>query len=324
MTVNILLKEQIRYEILKIFSGYCFRQRQPRNPKIYILSPWISDVLLEIDPEFIYELDWKGFPQEYRISSINLPYALLLLILDFGAEINIVTLPPDANNYRKDRIPLILNLLDFLDEIGCGILLNPNLHSKLALANDLALVGSVNLSESGLYYKEEIGVSIDDLKNLEILEGYAFEVVRSSKPYGYTFQAEHAPFQKPGPIEKATRGWLYRRIVVEYFGPFYHQRPSPFDEFVRNYDDFKQILNLSLYDVAKKVSSDLESFYSKAVEQFLSAPQANKEDMSSFFGNTLGYWGELEIGKVLNFLKTKFIRECIPKVRLRIKEYSYE
>jgi len=35
-------------------------------------------------------------------------------------------------------------LLDFLDEIGCEIFVNPKLNSKLLLANDLALLGSFN------------------------------------------------------------------------------------------------------------------------------------------------------------------------------------
>jgi len=334
MTLNILLKKQIRYEILKILSGYCFRERQSRNPRIYILSPWVTDAKIEIDPEFIYELDWKGYPQEYRIRSINFPYALLLLKLGFGAEINFVTHPPEDRLYkggkgRRTRTQEIRTLLDFLDEIGCHIFLEPRFHSKLILSNDLAVVGSMNLTSRALEDfwvpvfgpQEEIGVSIDDLANLKLLESYAKEVIRSSTPYGHTYRADHQ--ERLGPVEKATRGWLYQQIVVNYLSPFY-QTIAPFHAFLKNHPDLRDILNLSMYDVAKIASSNLEAFYSRAVQQFISAPRANKKQISSFFGNWLGYWDELEIGKVLSFLKTKLVREHIPKVHLQIEEYSYK
>jgi len=329
MTVKILVKEQIRYEILKILSGYCFRERKPRNAEIYILSPWISDVRLELDPEFIYELDWKGFPQEYRIRHINLPYALLLLKLNFGADINIVTRPPKDEVYRKSgRTEGICNLLEFLDEIGCKIFLKPRLHSKLILSNDLAMVGSMNLSKSALdwefFRQEEIGISIDDLTNLKLLNGYAFELIRSSEPYGYTVRGDQRYRRLPFPIAKITRGWLYQNIVVDYFGPSYNQRHAPFVEFLTSLEDFKSVLNLSSYDVAKMMSSDPESFYRKAVEHSLSSSKASREGVSSFFINSLGYQGKLEIEKVLSFLETKLVREQIPEVRLQIEEYRYE
>ena len=312
MTVKILLKDQIRAQVLKILSGFCFRERHPTNPKIQILSPWISDVQLEIDAE-VFELDALWFGLDYGIRSINLPYALLLLKLDFGANIDIVTLPATERNYG-DRASWVRNLLDFLDEIGCSIFINPDLHSKLILSNDLALVGSFNLSKSALYDREEIGVSIDDMSNLNVLEQYADNLIHSSTPYGHTVRA-YSHFASLPIDAKVTRGWLYEEIVKEYFGKPFLPR-TLFDEFLIDH-----IIDAKVYyldDVVKELALDLDAFYVKAITTYLETAHQSKEKKLQYLKSQFDYKGEYEIGKVLDFLKTKLAREHIPKLRLRI------
>jgi hypothetical protein len=119
MTTRILLKNRIRAEVLKVLSGFCFVERHREIPCIIILSPWISNVQLDIDKEFL-KSDKFHFGRDYGIRSINLPYALLLLKVEFGAHIIIVTLPPTERNYNSSLVSYVRNLLDFLDEIGCA------------------------------------------------------------------------------------------------------------------------------------------------------------------------------------------------------------
>ena len=71
MTTKILMKEQIKSEVLKVLSGYCFDIRKPDSPKITLLSPWISNVELQLDTE-VYELDEMWFGHDYGITSISL------------------------------------------------------------------------------------------------------------------------------------------------------------------------------------------------------------------------------------------------------------
>ena len=318
MTVTILLKDQIRAQILKILSGYCFRQRKPSDPYICILSPWISDVQLEIDAE-VFELDELWFGLDYGIRSINLPYALLLLKLDFGAKIEIVTLPATKRNYG-DRSSWVKNLLDFLDEIGCNVFINSDLHSKLMLSNDLALVGSFNLSKSALYDREEIGVSIDDMSNLNALEQYADDVIRSSTPYGYNVNAMDS-YVYSSPIRKVTRGCLYEQIVGLWYGTYFPGRGREsagglFDEFL-----IDNIIDAKVYylnDVVKELALDLDAFYVKVITTYLEAPHQSKEEKLQFLKSRFDYKGTYEIGKILDFLRTILAREHIPKLRLRM------
>lgn len=42
MTTKILMKNQIKSEVLKVLSGYCFESRKPESPKIFILTPGLA------------------------------------------------------------------------------------------------------------------------------------------------------------------------------------------------------------------------------------------------------------------------------------------
>lgn len=272
---------------------------------------------LEIDKQVV-ELDPSYFGHIYGIRSINFPYALLLLKLVNGAEIKIVTHPPEDELYQKQkRTEEIRNLLDFLDEIGCQIFLNDRIHTKLILSNDLALIGSMNLSKTALYDEgqEEIAVSMDDLGNLNILENYAKNLASSSKPYGYTLYVHR-------PIEKITRGWLYTKLIEHFF-----EIDLSYETNIRVREMFWVFLNDQNIDkrldfLVKEVAIDLEYFYYKAVSKFLVPPMSLRtasDERLSLLSTELGYQGRFEYDDMLEFITTKFVRRHIPNVPLMIK-----
>lgn len=274
------------------------------------MSPWISDVELQID-DAVRALDDLWFGLDYGIASINLPYALLLLRLDFGATIEIVTLPPNEENYG-DSAYFHQQLLEFLDEIGCNVYLNKSLHSKLILSNDSALIGSFNLSKSALYDREEIGISLDDIGNLAILDDYARKIIQSSVPYGYAANAhmETKLLDEPLP-SKTTRGILYQNIVWIYHD---HSGLDSYDygNFLRDGVGIEGIY--SKYIVAR-LASDLEDFYVKALLAYLQPPTAmslNEDNVEKKLGrlnSILGYTGKFDLEEITNFIKARFARQ---------------
>jgi hypothetical protein len=320
MTTKIIAQDEIRAEILKVLSGYCFRERRSHNPRICILSPWISDVELQLD-NAVYALDDIWFGLDYGIASINLSYALLLLRLDFGATIEIVTLPPNEKNYG-DSAYFHQQLLEFLDEIGCNIYLNESVHSKLILSNDSALIGSFNLSKSALYDREEIGISLDDIGNLAILDGYARKIVHSSIPYGYTANAhmETKLLEEPLP-SKITRGVLYENLVWMYYG---HSGldSTDYGEFLRTGVGIEGIY--SKY-IVTKIASDLEGFYVKALLAYLQLPAAmslNEDSVEKKLArlhSILGYTGKFDLQEITNFINARFGRHHFPRIALKMK-----
>ena len=300
MTTKILMKDQIKSEVLKVLSGYCFEDRKPESPKIFILSPWISDVDLQLD-ERVYKLDTMWFGHDYGIYSITLPIALLYLRLDFGADIGIVTLPPIEKNYRHDATRA-RNLLDFLDEIGCSVFTNQDLHTKLILSNDLALIGSFNLTFPALWGREEIGVSVDDIENLQILEGYADNVRVSSKTHGYTGKVR---FQRK-PTSLVTRGLLFDMILEDYYSRT-DLTPVDYHEFL-----FFHFGTITAPELLDRVTADLDAFYVKVLLAYLESKEISDEQRLFFLRNNFYYQGKHEIGEILDFLATKFARNHIP------------
>jgi phosphatidylserine/phosphatidylglycerophosphate/cardiolipin synthase-like enzyme len=320
MTTKIISREDIRAHILKVLSGYCFRQRQSQNPKICILSPWISDVQLEINPE-VFASDDLWFGLDYGIASINFAYALLLLRLQFGAKIEVVTLPPNEKNYGESAF-FHQQLLQFLDEIGCDIYLNSDLHSKLILSNDSALLGSFNLSQAALYNREEIGVVLDDIGNLATLDDYVKTVISSSVPYGYSPNAHKIrlfPDEKP-PL-KITRGILYEQIIFSYYG-YEALEPYTYNEFLQDMVGVDGIY--SKYVVAN-LAVDLERFYIRSLLTYLQPPKPislnedSNEKKLCELRSRFDYQGKFNLEEITTFLKSKLVRDHFPKIELRMK-----
>jgi len=311
MTTKIIPNDRIRAEMLQILSGY--RQRLCEFPRIYVLSPWISDVQLTIDAD-VLGLDESWFGLDYGIFSINLAYAMLLVKLVFGAEINIVTNdPPKDEKYGgREYSQRTFDLIDFLDEVGCRVFLARNLHSTLILTNDLALSGSFDLSKSEVYDENESGILTNDLDDIKTLEKYAIDTINSSTPYGYTARAAH-----PGSsiIAKATRGWLYETIAEHYFPKANFSKRDCSYTFLTECIGTKSVY----FDgMVKEIASDLETFYVNAILQALMDGEDRSIERNFRFLQTLGYKGRMEIEEVMNFLETKLAREHVPKIPLRM------
>lgn len=318
MTTQIIAKEEIRAHLLKVLSGYCLSDRKTQFPKISILSPWISDVQLELD-ETVFKLDELWFGLDYGIKSINLSYALLLLKIDFGAEIEIVTLPPTEENYGKGAHYRRL-LLDFLDEIGCHIYLNSELHSKLILSNDSALLGSFNLSNSALYDREEIGVSIDDIGNLRILEKYVFELTQSSIPYGISPKIQVYSTGVKTYTDKLTRGKLFEMIMQQFYGDYKPMYSSNYFDFTREKMELES--NYSKY-LIQEITSNLEGFYTRAVLAFLNHSTRYSDPDKDYgirkFLRFFNYHGKFDPEKIIQCIKKSYARTQIPKIGLKLK-----
>jgi len=311
MTTKIIPNDRIRAEMLQILSGY--RQRLCEFPKIYVLSPRISDVQLTIDAD-VLGLDESWFGLDCGIFSINLAYAMLLVKLLFGAEINVVTNDPrkcekHASGEYSQRA---FNLIDFLDEVGCRVYLARNLHSTLILTNDLALYGSFDLSKSEVYDESEGCTLTNDPNNIKTLEKHALAAISSSTPYGYTARAVHPASSI---IAKATRGWLYEMIAEHYFPKANFSKRDSTYTFLTEHIGTKS----AYFDgMIKEVASDLDAFYVNAILQALMDGEERSIERNFRFLKTLGYKGKMEIEEVMNFLKTKLARDHIPKIPLRM------
>lgn len=235
------------------------------------------------------------------------------------------------NYLRKTK-----KLLDFLDEIGCNVFFNTNLHSKLLLANDLALLGSFNLTSSALYYREEIGVSIDDIGNLNTLEKYCIQVVHASEPYGYSsslsswgtildevkkLPSEVIEERRLRRRDLITRGWLLDKMLkVVYQNPY----PSyPYGDFfwVTSEDDRR----------IRSYTQDLSLFYLLSFRRLVSGPheedkyysdtekEAERLRSHSWVKSYFGYKGDESTNSIMEFLNNKFARKSVPDIKLRIK-----
>lgn len=311
MTTKTIPNDRIRAEMFQIFSGY--RQRLCEFPKIYVLSPWIGDVQLTIDVD-VLGLDESWFGLDCGIFSINLAYAMLLVKLVFGAEINIVTNDPlkDEKYRGREYSQIAFNLIDFLDEVGCRVFFARDLHSTLVLTNDLGLSGSFDLSKSEVYDENENGILINDLDDIKTLEKHAIDAIYSGIPYGYTARAVHAGSSI---IAKATRGWLYEMIAEHYFPKAHFSKRDSSYTFLTEHIGTKSVY----FDgMVREIASDLETFYVNAILQALMDGKNRSIERNFGFLQTLGYRGKMEIEEVMNFLRTKLAREHVPKIPLRV------
>jgi hypothetical protein len=279
-----------------------------RIPKIYVLSPWISDVQLTIDDD-VLALDEPWFGLDCGIFSINLAYEMLLVKLVFGAEINIVTNDPlkDEKYRGREYSQRAFNLIDFLDEVGCRVFFARDLHSTLILTNDLALSGSFDLSKSEAYDENENGILINDLDDIKTLEKHAIDAINSGTPYGYTARAVHAGSSI---VAKATRGWLYEMIAEHYFPKAHFSKRDSSYTFLTECIGTKSVC----FDgMIREIASDLETFYVNAILQALMGGENRSIERNCGFLPALDYRCKMEFEEVMNFLETKLAREHVPE-----------
>lgn len=115
---------------------------------LWLISPWISDLVLLDNSAGTYDALRRWGPRPIRLAEI------LATLLSASARVVIAT-TPDPNNQRfLDRLLSLAKdarhdhrLSVFKDE--------RNLHAKSIVADDFALVGSMNLTFSGVHLREE-------------------------------------------------------------------------------------------------------------------------------------------------------------------------
>jgi hypothetical protein len=373
MANKLLFGDEIRTHVLKLLSGECVFARRSLYPQLYILSPWISDVVIDFSERYLSEEIAKAekkpnsfFLQDYNIKSINPPYALLLFklhsaydVFQTNSLVNIVTLPPTEPHYSADYVPKMENLLNFLDEIGCNVFINPNLHSKLILTNDLALLGSFNLSSSALLYdREEIGVSINDLDNLEQLESYCQKVMQESKRFGFTSLLDYGEDPRNGesphlmtleeiitprspeykiPVDKMNKRTLQYKGLLRRNPNIYEKREVSLFEtpvtrgwlldmlFESSYPNrlganYGEFLNITGgYDrFIKFYAANLDNFYEMGLRELLTSSETSENAKSVVYSN-FDYDGDDDVDSIMNFLISRFARKRVPLLRLHMK-----
>lgn len=116
---------------------------------IWIVSPWISDVVLIDNRSGNFDtLDHEWGRREVRLTDV------LVTIMTFGTEVNIVT-----RGDQESSLTFVNNLSDVLKRRGLtnGLkfkFLN-QLHTKGILLTNGLLIGSMNLTYSGLSMNDE-------------------------------------------------------------------------------------------------------------------------------------------------------------------------
>jgi len=155
VTTKVLLGDEIGSRIHDIFAGEHFLLTSRFSPRLYILSPWISNVEIKgkipkmgpMAPQICYDFE-----------TMDLAHAILLAKLLFEIKVILVTKPPNEETYSNPVY--VESLLDFLDEIGCSVFVNDVLHSKMLLTQQIEVTRGMLfevLAESGeiLYLRRE-------------------------------------------------------------------------------------------------------------------------------------------------------------------------
>lgn len=285
MTTKVLLADEIGGKIHDVLAGEHFLLGYESEPRLYILSPWISNV--EIKGK-IPKMGPMSPQIYYQFESIDLAHAILLSKLMFEAKVNLVTKPPNEETYPNPLfVKTVKTLLDFLDEIGCRVFINDQLHSKMLLTRQIAIIGSLNLTKKALYDREEIAVCIDDIENLSILEDYARDVIEESEPYGYSGYSGWKILKKG----KVTRGWLWENLG----GP----PPNNFTENI--------LTNIEFFYLKSIIKSVIEGGDSKWLRNLkaYNGPYTSEDEVMEFLNNVLA-------------------REQFPRIECKLKRFDFD
>jgi phosphatidylserine/phosphatidylglycerophosphate/cardiolipin synthase-like enzyme len=116
---------------------------------LWLISPWISDLILLDNSAETYDGLRRWGPRPIRLSEI------LATLLSSSATVVIGTTPDPHNRQFLDRLSSLAQdarrdrqLSVFVDERN-------ELHTKSIVADDFALVGSMNLTFNGVHLREE-------------------------------------------------------------------------------------------------------------------------------------------------------------------------
>jgi phosphatidylserine/phosphatidylglycerophosphate/cardiolipin synthase-like enzyme len=116
---------------------------------LWLISPWISDLaLLDNSAETYHELNRWG-PRPIRLSEI------LTTLLSSSARVVVGTTPDPHNHRFLDRLSSLAKDARRDHQLSVFVDQRNELHTKSIIADDFALVGSMNLTFTGVHLREE-------------------------------------------------------------------------------------------------------------------------------------------------------------------------
>lgn len=122
----------------------------PGPKDLTIISPWISDVELEMRPGSWYQQLTTGLRENY----VSL-YECINIFLETEWQVNIAVLAygrsPSGLEKKADKFELERRLLKKAIDLNANVYLVPDLHAKGIITPFAIVTGSTNITHSGLY-----------------------------------------------------------------------------------------------------------------------------------------------------------------------------
>jgi phosphatidylserine/phosphatidylglycerophosphate/cardiolipin synthase-like enzyme len=116
---------------------------------MWIVSPWISDIELVDNSTRDFQALSRWGPRKVRLSE------LLLTFAQQGTHVVIATTSAPTNQWFLDRIKRLFNEDGLSDRLSIAIDKDDVLHTKSIVADDYAIVGSMNFTIAGITLREE-------------------------------------------------------------------------------------------------------------------------------------------------------------------------
>ena len=116
---------------------------------LWLVSPWISDIpLIDNSTNSFQPLGAWG-PRRVRLSEVLLSLALL------GSSVVVGTTPDHSNSPFLERVRRLFREQHLDDSLTVDIDRSGKLHEKAITGDDFALVGSMNITNNGVFLREE-------------------------------------------------------------------------------------------------------------------------------------------------------------------------
>ncbi len=130
--------------------GAMFSAELTRPSKcLWLVSPWISDIPLIDNSTGSFEALESWGPRQVRLSEVLTTLAIR------GSTIVVGTTPDDTNVTFLDRMRRFSSAHQQGDRLIVDLDETERLHEKSITADDFALVGSMNITNNGVFLREE-------------------------------------------------------------------------------------------------------------------------------------------------------------------------
>lgn len=200
--------------LLNVLLDIIISEKSGMNEPVWIISPWISDISFS----FIGRSTLSGiFPTPKKSMKLS---EILKMLLNHGGKLKIVCRPPhdlisidnlrilrfleEANFPRKDliiyrvvddilsqksTIDFLYNLLPYIEARAVEFRFNEKLHAKILVSRNCAIVGSSNMTISGVYFNLEFNCFMTDTEEVTKIKRFCNEIWEQSfDPASYVHQ----------------------------------------------------------------------------------------------------------------------------------------